>query len=130
MPCFQLTARYLLFTVGVALRFPAMSPSAVLPNISILNESNLLNGISCLTALQTNINIGEWYYPNGSRIGTQDDSPALYTLQRIGRVDLHSNNRISKLLEGIYTCIIPDDSGMNQTLHVGIYTDASYQGQG
>ena len=107
-----------------------MSPSAVLPNISILNESNLLNGISCLTALQTSINIGEWYYPNGNRIGTQDELQALYTLQRIGRVDLHSNYRISKSLEGIYTCIIPDDSGMNQTLHVGIYTDASYQGGG
>ena len=28
--------------------------------------------------------------------------------------------------EGLYTCIIPDENGVNQTLVVGVYTNYAY----
>ena len=75
-------------------------------------------------------NIGLWYYPNGTQVplwnGSLEDAPSpLYSKRFAGQIALARNEEISGY-EGLYTCIILDENGMNQTLVVGIYTYLDY----
>ena len=79
-------------------------------------------------------NIGLWYYPNGTQIplwnGPLEDAPSpLYSKRFAGQIALARNEKISGY-EGLYTCIISDENGMNQTLVVGLYTYLDYVNYG
>lgn len=99
-----------------------------LPNISLVLPEDLSNtvGVACISALDPNEDIGEWRYPNGTLVVGLRDS--LYQLFRRSRVDLFRRTAIRSDQEGIYTCRIPDENGVMQTLYVGIYTTQSHQG--
>lgn len=102
-----------------------------LPNISIASSIDLGNneGIACGSALQTGEDIGEWFHPDGSMVRAVDTGDPVYVLNRINHVVLHMRVFFTSL-EGIYTCRIPDENRVVQSLYVGIYTDESYQGDG
>lgn len=101
-----------------------------LPNISIISSADIgsSSGLACGSALDTNQNIGEWFYPDGSPVRMITSGDPLYMLLRIGRVDLNRQGTVTSALEGIYTCRIPDQDNTVQSLHVGIYTAESYEG--
>ena len=62
----------------------------------------------------------EWYLPDSTPL-TSDNSPFIRS-QVSSAVSLHrdlfSNNTVSS---GVYRCEIPDASGINQSIYVGIY---------
>ena len=76
--------------------------------------------------------IGVWYYPDGTQVplftGSISDSSAptpLFSKRFNGQIALARTSGLSGV-EGLYTCIITDENGMNQTLVVGVYTDVTY----
>ena len=77
-------------------------------------------------------NIGLWYCPNGNQVplfdGAFDNSSTpspIFSKRFTGQIALARKARLSGY-EGLYTCIIPDENGVNQTLVVGIYRTATY----
>ena len=74
--------------------------------------------------------IGVWYYPNGTQVplhsGSLISGPSpIFSKKFTGQIALGRNYGLSGY-EGLYTCIIPDENGVNQTLVVGIYTNHVY----
>ena len=108
---------------------PQFSP---LSNVSIVSASDLdsSRGIACGSALVTNDDIGEWFFPDGSNVRTNNGDPVNF-LPRISYAELHRRQRgFPSSLEGIYKCRIPDENLVMRTLFVGVYADESYQGDG
>ena len=70
-------------------------------------------------------NIGLWYYPNGSQLPLFNTPSPIMSKRSIGQIALAKKASISGY-EGLYTCIIPDENGVNQTLVVGIYMTHNY----
>ena len=70
---------------------------------------------------------GEWFYPNGTNIPVQGYGWSFYRKRHdsglggvLGAVLLHRFDAMEPT--GIYHCILPGTDGMDQTLHVGLYT--------
>ena len=81
-------------------------------------------------------NIGLWYYPNGTQVplftGAFDDNNTpspIFSKRFTGQIALARKAKLSGY-EGLYTCIIPDENGVNQTLVVGIYRNYAYNQNG
>ena len=76
----------------------------------------------CSTAESGSAPLGNWYFSNGTEIPTNDTGWLFYTTRGPGVVRLH---RRTGGVSGIYHCVIPDQSGVNQTLCVGLYAISS-----
>ena len=65
---------------------------------------------------------GNWYSPNGSKIGPQtlNSSQALYTSWNNHTIGLNYVD-VSDIASGIYHCEIADDNNITNHLYVGIY---------
>ena len=63
--------------------------------------------------------LGNWYFPNGSRIPGGDMN--LDISRGRGQMVVHMNRRRGGV-EGIYRCEIPDTFGFIQTLYIGVYS--------
>ena len=93
------------------------------------NSDSLIDALWCQSA-NNGSNIGLWYYPNGNQLplhsGSFESGPSpIFSKRFAGQIALA--RRVSILgIEGLYTCIIPDENGVNQTLVVGIYTNHAY----
>ena len=98
-----------------------------------LNNTN--DALWCQSA-NNNTNIGVWYYPNGTEVplfdgdfrDTSAPSP-VFSKRFSGQVALARRGGLAGY-EGLYKCIIPDENGVDQTLVVGAYTDATYNKNG
>ena len=88
------------------------------------NNDGLNDGLWCQSA-RNEPNIGIWYYPNGSQVSTVDDSSPLHSVRMSGQIGLYRDYGINNY-EGIYTCIIPDEHNVNQTLMVLLYKEYTY----
>ena len=89
------------------------------------NNDGLNDGLWCQSA-RNESNIGVWYYPNGSQVSTVDDSSPLHSVQMTGQVGLYRDSGIGNY-EGIYTCVIPDEHNINQTLMILLYRKYTYE---
>ena len=105
----------------------------VIPNYSMIYASQFhatTDALYCQSA-NNGSDIGVWYYPNGTQVplftGAINDSsvPTLFSKRFSGQIALAITSGLSGV-EGLYTCIITDENGMNQTLVVGVYTDDTY----
>ena len=76
----------------------------------------------CSTAETRGVPLGYWYFPNGTEVPTYDTGWSFYTTSGPGMVRLH---RRAGGVSGIYRCEIPDQSGVNQTIYVGLYAITS-----
>ena len=96
------------------------------------NSDGTNDALWCQSANNSS-DIGLWYYPNGTQvplftgslsINNGPPSP-LFSKRFTGQIALA---RIAGLsgYEGLYTCIIPDENGVNQTLVVGAYGNSAY----
>ena len=66
----------------------------------------------------------QWYFPNGNPVPNNPALPYQRTRgQNPGRVILSRNSEST--ITGIFHCDIPDDSGVIQSLYVGIYTSTT-----
>ena len=83
-------------------------------------------------------NIGVWYYPNGTEVplfsGPLNSSLApspVFSKRFSGQIALVRRGRIDgSNVQGLYQCVIPDESGTNQTLVVGAYAYTVYDNNG
>jgi hypothetical protein len=62
---------------------------------------------------------GEWYYPDGTRVGLKYDYDEFYRNRGIGIVRLNHQQEIFTA-RGRFRCEVPDASSMNQILFVNI----------
>ena len=99
-------------------------------NIDVNNDG--INDALWCQSVNNGSNIGLWYYPDGTQIplftGAFDDGSApspIFSKRFTGQIALARKAGLSGY-EGLYTCIIPDENGVNQTLVVGIYTNYAY----
>ena len=95
------------------------------------NGDGVTDALWCQSA-NSGSNIGLWYYPNGTQVplfnGDFYDHTAprpVFSIRFSGQIALARNVGI-RGYEGLYTCIILDENGVNQTLVVGIYTNHVY----
>ena len=100
-----------------------------------MSDDGINDALWCQSA-NNGTNIGVWYYPNGTEVplfdGDFDNSSApspVFSKRFSGQIALARNDGLSGY-EGLYKCIIPDESEVNQTLVVGAYTDDVYNKNG
>ena len=104
---------------------PASNISAVLAD-----GNNQIGTIYCSSGSQAN-GIGRWFAPNGVEI-TQSSGGSLTVVRGGGNfpsyvgLQLKTGRSFSVLEEGVYTCVIPDENGVQQTLYVGLYSQGYY----
>ena len=103
------------------------------PDILSVNESadgadGQNDGVWCQSTLNQTM-IGSWYLPNGSPVPTAVNATPVrsYNVNITGQVGLLRNGGINQVgYEGLYTCIIPNENGINQTLYVAAYGNSEY----
>ena len=76
------------------------------------------NTTCCSTAETGGAPLGNWYFPNGTQVPPDSTGWNFYINRGPGVLRLH---RHTGGVSGIYRCMIPDQSGVNQTLYVGLY---------
>ena len=80
------------------------------------------NMTCCSTAETGGALLGNWYFPNGTEVPPDSTGWLFYITRGPGVVQLHHRTGGDS---GIYHCVIPDQSGVNQTLYVGLYAITS-----
>ena len=68
------------------------------------------------TKTNSSIALGDWYFPNGTRI------PALGDIYRTKDQMVIRMHRRRGGKEGIYRCEIPDGMNGTQTIYIGVYS--------
>ena len=96
-----------------------------------IDSNNTNDALWCQSA-NSSSDVGVWYYPNGTQVplftGAFDNTSApspLFSKRFNGQIALARKAGLASF-EGLYTCIIPDEYGVNQTLVVGVYTNSAY----
>ena len=73
--------------------------------------------------------IGSWKLPNGSAVPDDLNADPIHMANRPGQVGLLRSDSIkSSPYEGMYTCSIPDETGITQTLVVWAAGISAYDG--
>lgn len=110
------------FSLGVGI-FANNNP--VSNNSVVMADSNNQIGTIYCSSGSMSSNIGQWIAPNG-QVVTQTDS--LLTVVHGGGnfpgyvgLQLRPNRSLSVFDEGIYTCTIPDENGVQKILLIGLY---------
>ena len=128
----------MLYYIGV--RLYLSYEDIVIPNYFMVNGSQFYDvdqngdgqndGIWCQSALNESM-IGVWYLPNGSLVSTQSGATPLesYDTNVTGQVGLLRRGGLASI-EGLYSCIIPNEKGENQALYVAAYKDSTYSSSG
>ncbi|KAL5503472.1 hypothetical protein EMCRGX_G010427 [Ephydatia muelleri] len=109
---------------GVALY--SRSLSSLVANNTFFSQDNVggsfPTSLDCYTASGAT-SVGVWYYPSGAQVPSSYAAP-YYTLRNPSRISLF---KTTGGLEGVYTCRIPDERGVEQILCVGIYATTTIQ---
>ena len=92
-----------------------------LENIGV--EDNALfcitNHIACCKPGENGTALGNWYFPNGTRVPSSDTMLDFYRTRGKMVVQLHRRGGGE---EGIYHCEIPDAMNVYRTIYIGVYT--------
>ena len=86
------------------------------------------DALLCVTnqrACCRNGTIGDWYFPNGSRVASA--RPELDFYRDRGQLGVHLKRRRGGV-DGIYHCEIPDSMNVNQTIYIGVYSEGTGEG--
>ena len=82
-------------------------------------DGDALLCITDLTACCRGTGIGEWFFPNGTKVTSSGKKRNLYKTRENMSVRL---NRRRGGENGIYHCEIPDSTNVTQTIYIGVYT--------
>ena len=63
--------------------------------------------------------IGEWFFPNGNQVNNNGSGDNIYTFRGPSFVRLQRRNNAQTT--GVFRCEVPDASGTNQQLYIGVY---------
>ena len=90
------------------------------------------DGLWCQSSLNESM-IGTWYRPNGTEVSRVASSPLYSNNTPTGQIGLLRNGGISPTgyplaigYEGLYSCVIPNEEGVNQTLYVATYGNGEF----
>ncbi|XP_019863196.1 PREDICTED: uncharacterized protein LOC109592072, partial [Amphimedon queenslandica] len=88
------------------------------------------DGLWCQSSLNWNM-IGTWYYPDGTTVplgsahGYYNPSPLFANNTATGQIGLLRTGGIASI-QGLYSCVIPNEEGINQTLYVAAYGNGDF----
>ena len=85
------------------------------------NDTALLcvtNLTACCKRLHTGLSLGNWFFPNGTRVPSYNVTSDFYR-DRGQMVVRMKRTRSGE--EGIYRCEIPDSTNVNQAIYIGVY---------
>ena len=92
-------------------------------------EDGLNDGLWCQSA-NTGDMIGTWYLPDGTQVSTVDDNNfPLHVFHVTGQVVLLRDAAIASI-QGLYSCVIPDETGIDHTLWVAAYGVEEFESSG
>ena len=74
--------------------------------------------ITDLTACCRHFGLGNWFFPNGTRVPSSGTRWDFYKTRRQMVVRMH---RRRGGVTGIYSCVIPDAMNVTQTIYLGLY---------
>ena len=90
----------------------------------------LNDGLWCQSAMDID-GIGSWKLPDGNLVSSDLNAGPIHSVHRPGQVGLLRASGIgSPPYQGMYTCTIPDENGVNQTLVVWAAGNSAYDGSG
>uniref|UniRef100_A0A1X7SN65 Ig-like domain-containing protein n=1 Tax=Amphimedon queenslandica TaxID=400682 RepID=A0A1X7SN65_AMPQE len=82
------------------------------------------DGLWCQSSLNQNM-IGIWYYPDGTTVPLGSGSPLFANNTATGQIGLLRNGGIANV-QGLYSCVIPNEEGIDQTLYVATYGNGDF----
>ena len=65
--------------------------------------------------------IGEWYFPNDTKVLIRSENGTMYRNRWNGTVRLNKRSRGTIDIQGIFTCEIPDSQGFMRNITIGVY---------
>ena len=93
------------------------------------NLDGINDGLWCQSAMNVS-GIGSWKLPNGSAVSDDLTASPIRMANRPGQVGLLRVSGIgSSSYQGMYTCTIPDENGVNQTVVVWAARNDVYDGK-
>ena len=97
--------------------------------IGVISGSDGQNdGLWCQSSLNENM-IGTWYYPNGEVVPRVESSPLYSNSTPTGQIGLLRTGVLADI-QGLYSCVIPSEERVNQTLYVAAYGNADFVNYG
>ena len=66
--------------------------------------------------------IGDWFFPNATRVPNEYVSPTKWDFYRDRETMMVLLHRRRGGVKGIYRCEIPDSMDVNQSIYIGVYT--------
>ena len=110
--------------LGIGLHYSLSGPVA---NNSIVraNSDGSTGVFQCISG-STQPNVGQWIAPDGQELSLSADSPFTVTIgdsTNPGYLStvVTNGHSLSNVDQGVYSCVLPDESGNEQIIHVGIY---------
>ena len=76
----------------------------------------------CCNHLYGGAALGNWFYPNGTRIPSEPNTGGFYRTRGNMEVAMH---RRSGEVDGIYRCEIQDAMKVSQTIYIGVYNTST-----
>ena len=79
--------------------------------------------ITDLTACCRRFGLGNWFFPNGTRVPSSivDENGTQWDFYRTRHQIVVRMNRRRGGVTGIYSCVIPDIMNVTQTIYLGLY---------
>ncbi|XP_019862519.1 PREDICTED: uncharacterized protein LOC109591173, partial [Amphimedon queenslandica] len=90
----------------------------------LLGPDGQNDGLWCQSSLNQNM-IGTWYYPDGTTVPLGSGSPLFANNTATGQIGLLRIGGIGSI-QGLYSCVIPIEEGINQTLYVAAYGNGDF----
>ena len=92
-------------------------------------QDGLNDGVWCQSANTSNM-IGTWYLPDGTQVSTVDDNNFPFHVFHVtGQIGLLRDAGIASI-QGLYSCVIPDENGVYHTLWVAAYGNPDFDSSG
>ena len=92
-------------------------------------QDGLNDGVWCQSANTSNM-IGTWYLPDGTQVSTVDDNNFPFHVFHVtGQIGLLRDAGIASI-QGLYSCVIPDENGVDHTLWVAAYGVGDFDSSG
>ena len=109
--------------VSVSLRGTTYQNNSLVTSEDIGEDDDALlcitDNTACCVQSPGRVNLGDWYYPNGTGVVRNHLRWVFYRNRGPSVVRL---NRRRGGVNGIYSCEIPDAMNVNQTIYIGVYT--------
>ena len=86
------------------------------------------DGLWCQSSLNESM-IGTWYYPNGEVVPHVETNPLYSNSTPTGQIGLLRTGGLAGI-QGLYSCVIPSEERVNQTLYVAAYGNAEFGNYG